>query len=156
MLSSAACLSADGRGGKTLGAPSSDPQRRIQVFHWARFKRRTTTPICWIKVDILAPGYLGLIRCSPRTERSIRKNVASAVSGDLSTRGPACPTAAATTGDEAKVWRSSALHGQDQTSSLKSNHVPRAMDWGAQGCVLRCEIDSSQAMQNVPSIVVLC
>lgn len=36
------------------------------------------------------------------------------------------------------------------------NHVPRAMDWGSQGCVLRCEIDSSQAMQNVPSIAVLC
>lgn len=33
----------------TLWAPSPDPQRQIQVFHWARFKRRTTAAICWIK-----------------------------------------------------------------------------------------------------------
>lgn len=77
-------------------------------------------PSAGSKVDNLAPGYLELIRSSPRTERSIRKNGASAVSGDLFTP-PARLARRRRPQPEmtARVWRSSARHGQRASDPLR-------------------------------------
>ena len=114
----------------------------FQIFYWARFKRRTTTSICWIELQNKSlfrgnscSGHLKLICSSPRTERSVQKKGHHQQSRVISHDSPAQngrqrqPGPEMTTAGSLETQLSMAIEFLVHISRAEGR-PSRAMDWG--------------------------